>query len=267
MENYVHGYTGREAQRLQDQAVTLAGLLHRDVRFPAGSMVLEAGCGTGSQTILLARNNPDSRFLSIDLSPGSLLQAEEAVRAAGLTNVRFGQADIFNLPFGEEAFDQIFVCFVLEHLADPAAALGCLRRVLKKGGEITVVEGDHGSFYCHPETPAARRTVDCLVEVQAQLGGNALIGRQLYPLLQTGGFSRPQVTPLLVYVDGSRPELIEGFSRRTFIAMVQGVRDQACSRGLIDEAAWQRGISDLKAAAAPGGTFSYTFFRARATRA
>jgi SAM-dependent methyltransferase len=266
MENYVHGYTEREARRLQDQAVTLADLLHRDVRFPAGSMVLEAGCGTGSQTVLLARNNPDSRFVSIDISPSSLLQAEEAVRAAGLTNVRFEQVDIFSLPFAEEVFDHVFVCFVLEHLADPAAALCCLRRVLKKGGDITVVEGDHGSFYCHPETPAARRTVDCLVEVQAQLGGNALIGRQLYPLLQAGGFSRPQVTPRLVYVDGSRPELIEGFSHRTFIAMVQGVRDQACSRGLIDEAAWHRGISDLKAAAAPGGTFSYTFFRAQATK-
>ena len=168
MENYVHGYTEREARRLQDQAVTLAGLLHRDVRFPAGSRVLEAGCGTGSQTVLLARNNPDSRFVSIDVSPSSLLQAEEAVGAAGLTNVRFEQADIFSLPFAEETFDHVFVCFVLEHLADPAAALRCLRRVLRKGGDITVVEGDHGSFYCHPETPAARRTVDCLVEVQAK---------------------------------------------------------------------------------------------------
>ncbi len=48
--------------------------------------------------------------------------------------------------------------------------------------------------------------------------------------------------------------------------MVQGVRDQACSRGLIDEAAWDRGIDDLKAAAAPGGTFSYTFFQVLATK-
>jgi SAM-dependent methyltransferase len=266
MENYVHGYTEREARRLQDQAITLAALLHRDVRFPAGSLVLEAGCGNGSQTVLLARNNPDSRFVSIDVSRRSLLQAEEAVHAAGLTNVRFEQADIFGLPYAEEAFDQVFVCFVLEHLADPAAALRCLRRVLRKGGEIIVVEGDHGSFYCHPETSAARRTVDCLVEVQAQLGGNALIGRQLYPLLLASGFRRPQVTPRLVYVDGSRPELIEGFSHRTFITMVQGVRDQACSRGLIDEAVWDRGIDDLKAAAAPAGTFSYTFFQALATK-
>ncbi|WP_243670034.1 hypothetical protein [Methanoculleus chikugoensis] len=40
---YVHGYTEREAERLSDQGETLAGLLHDDTRYPAGSRVLEAG--------------------------------------------------------------------------------------------------------------------------------------------------------------------------------------------------------------------------------
>lgn len=267
MGKYVHGYTEREAERLRDQADTLAVLLHEDVRYPAGATVLEAGCGTGSQTVILAKNNPKTRFVSIDVSPGSLAKAEQSVRTAGLSNVRFQQADIFNLPFSEEAFDHIFVCFVLEHLADPTAALNCLRKALKKGGTIQVIEGDHGSFYCHPETPAARRTVDCLVEIQARLGGNSLIGRQLYPLLCKTGFILPQVSPRMVYVDGSRPALIEGFSRNTFIAMVKGVREQSISQGLIDEAEWEEGIRDLEAAADSRGTFCYTFFQGTATKA
>lgn len=272
MEKYVHGYSAIEADRLQDQAETLARLLHADVRYPAGATVLEAGCGTGSQTVILAGHNPDSHFVSLDVSPSSLLKAEKAVRSAGLTNVRFEQADIFNLPvddetFADATFDHIFVCFVLEHLSDPLGALQCLKRVLKKGGMITVIEGDHGSFYCHPESPEARRTVDCLVSLQAMLGGDSLIGRKLYPLLHEAGFYRPVVSPQLVYVDGSRPELIEGFSRNTFIAMVRGVRQQAISAGLIDEAAWERGIRALEAATGPGGTFCYTFFKAVAMRA
>lgn len=267
MEKYVHGYTEREAERLSDQAGTLAGLLHANVRYPAGATVLEAGCGIGSQTVILAKNNPETRFVSIDLAPDSLAKANEAVQRAGLTNVRFEQADIFNLPFAEESFDHIFVCFVLEHLADPAAALHALRRVLKQGGTIQVIEGDHGSFYCHPESPAARKAVACLVEIQARLGGNALIGRQLYPLLCNTGFGRPQVAPRMVYVDGSRPELIEGFSRNTFIAMVRGVRDQAIGQGLVSEREWDQGIRDLEAAAEPCGAFCYTFFQATATKA
>jgi hypothetical protein len=48
---YVHGYDSRENRRLQDQADTLAELLHHDTAYPAGSVVLEAGCGVGAQTV------------------------------------------------------------------------------------------------------------------------------------------------------------------------------------------------------------------------
>ncbi len=52
---YVHGYDPRENIRLQDQASTLVQLLHSDTIYPAGSKVLEAGCGVGAQTITLAK--------------------------------------------------------------------------------------------------------------------------------------------------------------------------------------------------------------------
>jgi SAM-dependent methyltransferase len=264
MDKYVHGYSNREARRLKDQATTLAELLYGDLRYPEGALVLEAGCGTGCQTVLLAGANPQSRFVSLDRSADSLCTAEQAVAARGLSNVRFRLGDIFDPPYAEQEFDHLFVCFVLEHLADPAAALLALRRLLKPGGSITVIEGDHGSFYCHPETAAARRTVACLVQLQAKLGGDSLIGRRLYPLLVAAGFAGVRVEPRMVYVDGSRPDLIEGFSRNTFIAMVRGVREQALAGGLIDAAAWDAGIRDLERAATDDGTFCYTFFRGQA---
>ena len=77
---YVHGYSDSEAERLKDQADTLAGLLHAEVRYPPGALVLEAGCGTGCQTLHLASNNPDTQFVAVDISPQSLAQAEESVR-------------------------------------------------------------------------------------------------------------------------------------------------------------------------------------------
>src|SRR6185295_13617901 len=96
---YVHGYDPRENERLQDQAGALVELLHRDTSYPAGSSVLEAGCGVGAQTLTLARNSPGARITSVDLSEASLAQAKKGADAAGLTNVRFQQADIFNLPY------------------------------------------------------------------------------------------------------------------------------------------------------------------------
>lgn len=181
--SYVHGYDAREARRLQDQAGALVDLLHGDTRYADGSEVLEVGCGTGAQTPTLARRSPGARITAIDVSAESLDTARAAVRVAGLTNVRFQQADLFAAPFGEKTFDHVFVCFVLEHLARPVDALVRLRALLRDGGTMTVIEGDHGSAYFCPDSAAAHAAIQCQVELQRRAGGNAMIGRQVYPLM------------------------------------------------------------------------------------
>ena len=261
---YVHGYDERESTRLQDQARSVADLFHSDTRYPDGSTVLEAGCGTGAQTVTLARNSPGARFTSIDHSAKSL--AEAKARAAGLKNVQFRQEDIFALPFAANSFDHVFVCFVLEHLAKPLEALHALKKVLKPGGTITVMEGDHGSTYFHPENLLAHRAIRCLVDLQAQSGGNANIGRQLYPLLRDAGFSDVRVSPRMVYVDASKPHLVDSFTRKTFAAMIEGVREPAIKAGMMSAADFDAGTQALHRAAEDDGVFCYTFFKAFAAK-
>jgi hypothetical protein len=67
-------------------------------------------------------------------------------------------------------------------------------------------------------------------------------------------------------VDASRPAWVEGFTRNTYIAMVEGVREQALAAGLIERPDWDTGIADLRASAGPSGTFCYTFFKAVAVK-
>jgi ubiquinone/menaquinone biosynthesis C-methylase UbiE len=263
---YVHGYDQRENIRLQDQASTLVELLHSDTIYPAGCQVLEAGCGVGAQTITLALNSPQAHFTSVDISAPSVAEAKTKIEGAGLTHVRFQQGDIFNLPFKPEAFDHIFVCFVLEHLAQPAEALFCLKNLLKTGGTITVIEGDHGSTYFHPDSEAARKAIQCQVELQKRAGGNANIGRELYPLLEAAGFASVRVSPRMVYVDSSKPQLVEGFTKNTFAAMIEGVRDASIKAGLMDEKGFDDGVKALHRAAEKDGVFCYTFFKAVATK-
>jgi ubiquinone/menaquinone biosynthesis C-methylase UbiE len=263
---YVHGHSNRENIRLFDQANTLSELLHHDTRYSPGTRVLEAGCGVGAQTIILARNNPEARFTSIDISQDSLDKANSLIESEGIINVAFQIGDIFDLPFDENEFDHIFVCFVLEHLKQPLEALTSLRSFIKPGGSITVIEGDHGSAYYHPESDDAQRTIQCLIDIQAQIGGNSLIGRQVYPLMVSAGYRGVKVSPRVVYVDGSRPEWIEGFTRNTFNAMVEGVKEQALELGLIDLETWEKGIADLYATANEEGVFCYTFFKGVAIR-
>ena len=263
---YVHGYHPRENIRLQDQANALVELLHFDTSYPADSRVLEAGCGVGAQTVTLARNSPNALITSIDISADSIAQAKRNVETAGITNVQFQQADIFDLPFGSESFDHIFVCFVLEHLSKPVEALQILKRLLKNDGTITVIEGDHGSTYFYPDSADAHRAIQCQVELQKRAGGNAMIGRELYPILTRAGFDAIQVSPRLVYVDSSKPQLIEGFTKNTFTAMIEGVRAAALDARLIEPRIFDQGIRDLYRTAESDGVFCYTFFKARALK-
>jgi hypothetical protein len=262
VSEYVHGYRERETDRLHDQAGTLVELLHGDTAYPAGSRVLEAGCGVGAQTVPLAQNSPAAQITSVDISAASVAEAERRAAAAGVTNVTFRQADIFALPFAPGSFDHVFVCFVLEHLARPVDALRVLGGLLAPGGTITVIEGDHGSAYFHPDSDAAHAAIGCQIELQARAGGNALIGRELYPLMTAAGFGSVRVSPRMVYVDASRPDLVDGFTRRTFTAMIEGVRDPALAAGLLEPARFDAGVRDLHRTTGPDGVFCYTFFKA-----
>jgi SAM-dependent methyltransferase len=265
-ESYVHGYHQREAERLGDQAGTLVDLLHGDTAYPAGSVVLEAGCGVGAQTVTLARRSPEARIISVDVSAASLAEAERRVDAAGITNVELCQADIFALPFGDPSFDHVFVCFVLEHLFRPADALAGLRRLLRPGGTITVIEGDHGSASFHPDSDPASDAIQSLIDLQRQSGGDALIGRRLHPLVVEAGFASVAVSPRMVYVDASRPALVDGFTRKTFIAMIEGVRPSVIDAGLIDAEHFDAGVRDLHRTTGADGVFCYTFFKAVARK-
>jgi len=264
MSKYVHGYSEREKTRLEDQANTLDNLLHHDTVWDKGETILEAGCGVGAQTQIIAPKNPTSHFTSVDISVDSIIKAKQTMEVADIKNVRFQVADIFDLPFESESFDHIFVCFVLEHLSEPIKALHELKRVLRKGGSITVIEGDHGSTYFYPRSDEAEKAIKCQVELMKRNGGNALIGRELYPLLNQSGFQAISVSPRMVYVDNSKPQLVEGFTKNTFTAMIEGVRENSLKAGLVPEAVFDKGVADLYRTTKENGVFCYTFFKAKA---
>jgi SAM-dependent methyltransferase len=217
----------------------------------------------GAQTITLAKNSPLADITSVDISEISLRQAKSLIIKEGIINVQFQRADIMDLPFEDESFDHVFICFVLEHLPDPVGALESLRRILKKGGSITVIEGDHGSCYFYPESEEAVEAWQCLIEVQKYLKCNPNMGRELYPLLTDSGFRNVDVDPRVVYVDSGKPELVDGFIKKTIIAMVEGVKEQALELKLIDRETWDKGIKGLYRTTRLDGVFFYNFFKGK----
>jgi SAM-dependent methyltransferase len=215
----------------------------------------------------LARQSPGARITSIDISDESLAQARQRCAAAGIVNVIFEQGNVFDLRYQDDTFDHVFICFVLEHLPEPVDALRHMMRILRPRGTITVIEGDHGSAFFHPYSDEAQAVINCQVALQAASGGNANIGRSLYPLLAEAGAIEINVSPRHVYVDASKPSWIEGFTKNTFTAMIEGIGPEATSAGLIDADHFNQGIIDLRRTATPDGVFSYMFFKAIARHA
>jgi ubiquinone/menaquinone biosynthesis C-methylase UbiE len=263
---YVHGYSEREAMRLNDQARTLDEIIHNDSLFSKGSLVLEAGCGVGAQTKIIATKNTDSNFISVDLSEESIKEAKVRIESLGINNVEFKQADIYSLPFKDDVFDSVIICFVLEHLHNPVQALHELKRVLKRGGTMIAIEGDHGSTFFYPDSNYAYSAINCQVQLQKLNGGNSNIGRELYPLFKSIALTDISVSPRMVYVDASKPQLVEGFIKNTFTAMIEGVGEKAIKQGIVDSLTFEKGIKDLYRTAESDGVFSYTFFKGFGTK-
>jgi ubiquinone/menaquinone biosynthesis C-methylase UbiE len=265
MSNYIHGYTELETIRLNEQSVILEDLIHSGTKYKKDELILEAGCGVGAQSIILARRNPLSKFIGIDRSAESIETAKKNLSDAGYNNFTFLVSDIFEMNFEAESFDHIFICFVLEHLSNPLLALSLLKKILKKGGSITIIEGDHDSCIWNPYTEKSKNVWQAMIKAQQRINHDPLIGRKLYPLLTEAGFKVQMVEPRFVYADSNNIQLLDGVVNKIIVPMVKTTKNMVVGKLIKSEALWQQGINDLeKSAITPCGTFFYSWFKALA---
>ncbi|MEL6322273.1 MAG: SAM-dependent methyltransferase, partial [Cyanobacteria bacterium J06626_14] len=66
--------------------------------------------------------------------------------------------------------------------------------------------------------------------------------------------------------DSSKPQLVEGFIKNTFTAMIEGVRESSIEANLLEAETFDKGIQDLYRTTETDGVFCYTFFKAIATK-
>jgi SAM-dependent methyltransferase len=161
-------------------------------RLAPGDEILDVGCGPGTITADLATLVPNGRVLGVDRAEGIV----EAARAehAGVANLAFEVADVYALAWAEASFDVVYAHQVLQHLSEPVAALGEMRRVLRLGGTLAVRDGDYGSFAWFPEDNALTRWMALYHEITARNGACADAGRRLPAWVREAGFSEIEVS-------------------------------------------------------------------------
>jgi ubiquinone/menaquinone biosynthesis C-methylase UbiE len=185
--DYVHGYGTREQERLVEQAEHWRHRLIGDgTTLEPGARLLEVGCGVGAVLAVLGQEYPGVRLFGVDIEEKQLEFARGHLERSGVAaTLRHG--DALALPFEDESFDHVWMMWLLEHVADPPAALREARRVLVPNGAITAIEVDYSTCRAEPSTPAMEALFRAMVQGMSASGWSDA-GTRLPGWLREAGF-------------------------------------------------------------------------------
>ena len=115
-----------------------------DLDLADGARLLEIGCGTGAIARVLAAWPGVGEVLGVDPSPILLTRAHEL--SEGIANLSFEQGDGRRLTLPDAVFDAVVLHRVLSHVPEPDAILAEAHRVMRKGGQLVVFDGDYATI-------------------------------------------------------------------------------------------------------------------------
>jgi ubiquinone/menaquinone biosynthesis C-methylase UbiE len=259
---YIHGETDpKETERLEKQARFLTRWILDGVEAGPGALVLDLACGTGAMMRRLSARLPDALLFGADISFEQLREAKK--RSPELWLV---QSNAVALPFRSGAFDVVHWSWLIEHVPRERAVdiLREVRRVLGRNGVAWMTEVDNDSLAFWPHIPLAEQCFRSLWKAQEDGGGDPIVGRKLYGMCRSAGFTDVQVLPTTLHLhQGSPPGYFHGMLRE-FADILDSARESLPEglKGRADEAIEE--IVGLENDA--GASFTYTCFRARASR-
>lgn len=201
-KGYIHTFTPEEQARLIHQAEHLIPWIHRRIDYSDRRHVLEIGCGVGAQLKVLSRRFPSVRFTGVDLSPEQIEQAKFLLKdeiSTGQVTVVEGSA--YELPFADGSFDGSFLCWFMEHLADPAKAMGEIFRILETGGVLHDSEVFNSGVHADPPRTALMEYWKHFNALQRDFGGHPDIGIRLANIALDAGFTEVEQKEISPHID------------------------------------------------------------------
>ncbi len=186
---YIHGHhdsvlRSHRWRTVDNSAAYLIPLLR------PGQLVLDVGCGPGTITADLAQRVAPGRVMGVDNDSAPLAEARDAAQRDHVYNVSFGLADVYNMDYPDATFDVVHAHQVLQHLAEPVAALREMRRVCKPGGVVAARDADYAAMTWYPPQPGLDRWLDLYHRVARSNRAEPDAGRRLLSWARAAGFEQ-----------------------------------------------------------------------------
>lgn len=203
-----------------------------------GERALDIGSGPGLLAHDMARVlGADGRVDGVDVSESMLAIARRRDAAPGAAPVELHEALAAELPFADATFDVAVSTQVYEYVEDMPAALDEVRRVLRPGGRLVVLDTDWGSVVWHSNDPARMHRM--LAAWDEHLA-DPYLPRRLRRLLADAGFEGRSCSTTTVLNAGYEPD--------TYSAnLIEFIRSFVVGRPGVDEAEVAAWADDLRA--------------------
>ena len=206
-----------------------------------GLSVLDVGCGSGAITRSIAdKTGPTGRVLGIDPSSSLIEQAKQHV---GTTpGLAFQQADVYSFDT-DERFDLVTCARTLQWLAQPRAALLNMKRLVKPGGHLAILDFNHEKIAWTPDPPKAMQLFyDAFMRWRQDAGFDNAIADNLEELMYSIGFPTVQVTRQFERTQKGEPDFSVASRLWSEVAELRG--PQLVTAGYITESQRQQAITD-----------------------
>lgn len=185
----------QEMQRLDYKSRILQGVeakIWRNAGLTSTMQVLDLGCGTGIVSQEIAQSLTSGSIMGIDRSPAMIAAAQSRSQLSQLTNLTFQVGDSENLNLPTASCDFVYARFLFQHLGNPQVTLAEMRRVLRPGGIVCIVDIDSNWMMFYPPIPSADTFQEQVIKMQQQQGGDRMVGRKLGGYLTAAGFGQVQ---------------------------------------------------------------------------
>ncbi len=160
-------------------------------RLTPGDWVLDVGCGPGTITVDLAALVAPGHVVALDRSPEIVAETVALASARGVDNVTGAAGEVHSLEFPDARFDVVHAHQVLQHVADPVAALAEMARTVRPGGLVAARDADYGAMCWYPADPRLDRWMAMYQAVARRNGGEPDAGRRLLAWANRAGLPNP----------------------------------------------------------------------------